>query len=249
MATAAETQQRHQEALLGLLVAALRHAFALLDPGNLKTSLPEFKVAVAALIQQYGRASATVAAEFYRAERRAAGVPGTFTVRPATPAPLVQVEAALDWATKGLWNQQPDVRAAETQVEGVAEKLVLDTSRDTLLAAVKADRRAHGWARVPEAGACSFCLLLATRGAVYKTEQTADFRAHDHCKCHVEPLFAGHYEPTAQVREAQALYAESTRGLSGAEARKAFRQAVEGRLPTPPPPGAEAAHNAQEAFA
>ncbi len=41
------------------------------------------------------------------------------------------------------------------------------------------------WRRVPEAGACDFCLMLATRGAVYRTAQTAgdgnDY--HRHCRC------------------------------------------------------------------
>ena len=41
------------------------------------------------------------------------------------------------------------------------------------------------WRRVPEARACDFCLMLATRGAVYRTAQTAgdgnDY--HRHCRC------------------------------------------------------------------
>lgn len=44
------------------------------------------------------------------------------------------------------------------------------------------------WRRVPEAGACDFCLMLATRGAVYKSDRTAGAskRYHRHCSCHAE---------------------------------------------------------------
>ena len=40
------------------------------------------------------------------------------------------------------------------------------------------------WRRIPEAGACDFCLTLATRGAVYKSKMTAAGRRyHVHCRC------------------------------------------------------------------
>lgn len=43
--------------------------------------------------------------------------------------------------------------------------------------------------RVPEPGACPFCLVLATRGAVYRSEVTAGNslnRYHPHCHCQPE---------------------------------------------------------------
>lgn len=39
-----------------------------------------------------------------------------------------------------------------------------------------------GWARIPTTGACPFCLLMASRGPVYRTQQTAQGRT-------------GHYHP------------------------------------------------------
>ena len=46
----------------------------------------------------------------------------------------------------------------------------------------------RAWRRVPEAGACTFCPMLATRGAVYRTAQTAgDGNSyHRHCRCDAE---------------------------------------------------------------
>jgi len=41
------------------------------------------------------------------------------------------------------------------------------------------------WRRIPEAGACAFCLMLATRGAVYSSARTAGEgnAYHRHCRC------------------------------------------------------------------
>lgn len=203
-------------------VAAVWH---LLDLQHLAETLPRFAAAVAALVHRYGTASATLAADFYDASRIAAGVRGTFTVTPASPPDLEQVTAEVRWATRTLWSAEPDAPPARTMVAGAADRMVLDTGRATVQDAVQRDRAARGWARVPEAGCCAFCAMLATRGAVYKTSQTADFRAHDHDRCHIEPVF-GQYEPTAQVREWQALWEKSTAGKSGAAARAAFRDAL-----------------------
>ena len=47
------------------------------------------------------------------------------------------------------------------------------------------------WRRVPRPGACDFCLMLATRGAVYSSRRAAMFstdgrRYHDFCRCRAQ---------------------------------------------------------------
>jgi len=55
----------------------------------------------------------------------------------------------------------------------------------------------EGWRRVATANACEFCLMLATRGAVYTSKQTAKtvqegkrkgMLYHDHCHCRAEAI-------------------------------------------------------------
>jgi hypothetical protein len=128
----------------------------------------------------------------------------------------------------------PDEQLAQDRLAVAADKLVMDQGRDTIINEVKSDPEAKGWARVPHpdeslTGTCAFCLMLASRGAMYKSKASATFQAHDRCHCTPEPQFSRHYEPTATVRAAQKLWADSTKGLSGKEARLAFRRAVEGR--------------------
>jgi hypothetical protein len=232
------------------------HAWPQLDPTHVSATMARLVAVVMALIQRYGTASSAHAAAYYKSARTSAGIPGPVTVRPAALPSTERVEKSLRWATSGLYREATPAteQAALTKVEGLTQSLVLNMGRETLINAVEDDRKAKGWARVPEPGACSFCLLLATRGAVYKSKETAgpnrrsvrnpvseafkgagEFKVHDHCHCHVEPQFSDHYEPTAQVRQARALYAATPYGKSPEEARNNFRRAVakaraEGRL-------------------
>lgn len=198
--------------------------FAQLDIADLRGSLPTFTAATKQLVDRYGAASATLAARFYQQQRRHAGITGPFTPKPAPLPALGEVKAAVDFATRQLWSAQPDLPNTQTALQGVAETMVLNTGRSTVIDTVRADRKAKGWARIPEPGCCAFCALLATRGAVYR-ESTVGFHTHPSCRCHVEPVFTA-YEPSAEVRRLQQVYRESTASLSGNKARLAFRQAL-----------------------
>lgn len=238
MATPAETAQAAQTAVTAALGTGLTAAWARFDPSNPSQSMPGLMLAVTALVHRYGLASATLAAHTYQAQRMAAGIGGPFRVAPAPLPPAEQIGATVGWATTPLRAERPNPDLARTQLAGAVDRLVLDVGRRTLVDAVQADRQAKGWARVTRPGACSFCRLLATRGAVYKTESTAgrdanarfagdgEFKFHNHCHCYIEPVF-GTYEMTAQARADLQLYKQAAAGKSGADARNAFRHAVE----------------------
>jgi hypothetical protein len=248
-----------QVGLAAVVSEAIARLWPSLDLLHLGSSLPAFKAAVALEVQRYAQASASLAARQYKLQRSAAGVPGSFGAIPADPPPVEQIAQAVDWAVQPLWNRnvvahaqaggtaviEAPVKVAEApatevpsagsaiadakaRLAAASERLVLDAGRNTVIDNAERDRKAKGWARIPEPGACSFCLMLATRGAVYRSEASGGFKTHDNCRCHVEPVFNA-YEPSAAVRQAQALWASSTRGKSGNAARIAFRQAVEGR--------------------
>ena len=258
-----------------VLASSLAALWAALDVTRLATALPAFKAGVAAVVIRHAQASAALAAQQYQRQRVAAGVAGGFRPSAAPPPSVQQVAQAVDWALQPLWNSnvlaaasgQPEapptdslpsagsaIADAKARLAAATERQVLNTGQTTIIDNAQRDRKARGWARIPEPGACSFCLMLATRvtakrGAFYTSEEAAgpnqrsarhqtrageafigegQAKVHDHCRCHVEPIF-GPYEPTAQVREAAALWESSTRGKSGQAALNAFRQAVEGR--------------------
>jgi hypothetical protein len=230
-ASAAQASQ----AGLGTVVAALiGETFAQLDVNALDRSLPNWKMLYAAIVRRYATASATLAARQYGHARVAADVGGRFTPHAAAPPALAQIGSTVDWATAPLWSAQPDTASAQARLEAAGERLVLNAGRQTIVDNVQRDRKAKGWARVPEPGACYFCAMLATRGAVYRSERSSDFRTHDHCRCHAEPVFNA-YEPSAQVREWQALYSNSTGGISGMKKMQtAWRKAFNDAYASPP---------------
>lgn len=230
--TAASQQAAAQTGLTILAGDAARAAVPNLDINNIHATAPDFTRFIQYLISKYGAASATLAARYYRQARIDAGL-GAISVNPADPASFEGVQSMVEWALSSLHDVEPDVAAFERRIELGIGKLVQDVGRATILDTVHQDRKARGWARIPEpaeshSGTCAFCAMLSARGATYKTERSADFKAHDGCNCHPEPVFNA-YEPTAQIREWQALWSQSTKGMSGRNARAAFRQAIEGR--------------------
>ncbi|MFJ8594871.1 hypothetical protein [Streptomyces sp. NPDC093598] len=227
-----------QVGLTRLLVRDVRGVRRLILPSRLRESVPDWLTAMNTIVAQYARASAALAADFYDAQREAAGVSGPFTVPVADPPPPEQTETSLRWATKDLWPRAPeeatpaqlqplDVRLAqaEKKAEQVAQKLVADTGRGTVREAVRQDQQATAWARSAARGACAFCKMLALRGALYEKD-TSDFRAHDGCHCGVVPVFKGQrFELSPHAREWERIYREYAQGHSGDQLRL-FRRAL-----------------------
>lgn len=229
----AEEHQVGQDALVSLIPSVLRQAWPLLDPHDIKGTLPQFLAAVKAIVARYGQASASAALDYYRRERVAAGVTSPTTLKVA-PSPADKViEDAVGWAVSDLYGPvSPETTTlVQKNLDAAVTQLVLDQGRDTIIDNALADPKAKGWARVTEVGACSFCVMLALRagaGFLYTSKRSADFQAHDNCHCHAEPVFNA-YEPSYRMRQMQMLWADATKGRSGHDARVAFRQAVEGR--------------------
>lgn len=72
-----------------------------------------------------------------------------------------------------------------------AMKHTLDAGRTAVFSAVRSDDRAIGWKRITDSDPCDWCLMLAGRGAVYKSAKTAGLlnKWHDGCACSVVPVF------------------------------------------------------------
>jgi len=87
----------------------------------------------------------------------------------------------------------------------------LNGGRETIVATVESDRSALGWARATSGAACAFCLMLASRGPVYKGAKTAEFHAHDSCSCTVEPVYRRDADWPPGAREARQVWNEVQR--------------------------------------
>lgn len=238
--TATAEQHRHGQAALAVGVAPLvfRAWGSLFDRHDLKGSSPRLVAAVEAILRRYGRAAAAAALTTYRNQRREAGVPGRVSLKMPPLPTHDELTAAVEHVLTPLYGP-PDATAernAQDALSSEVEQMVLDQGRDAIIRAVQQDKAAKGWARVTEPGACYFCAMLATRGAVYRSESTANFRAHTKqpngtggtCRCHAEPVFSA-YEPTAQIRQWQADYKRLKDEHGGSLSLIQWRRAFEGR--------------------
>lgn len=154
--------------------------------------------AVPALIGYYADGSSALAADFYDDERERASARGRFTAEPVVLDRWEKVGRAIAWATQPLIEGDGNVPAR------LAEVVQLETARpyrDTITTNRRRDPEAVGWQRV-SAGGCSFCRMLASRGAVYH-EESAHFASHTHCHCTAQPVFrgSGRVGPEASVMQ------------------------------------------------
>ena len=97
------------------------------------------------------------------------------------PAPATEVfEASAGWAFS-----QSDTLGA---LIGTAERQIFTASRDTVVH--NARREGIKFARYASANACEWCQVLATREAVYHSEEAA-IAGHDNCHCMAVPVRNG----------------------------------------------------------
>lgn len=141
-----------------------------------------------ALVDTYGQAAASVAADWYDEAREAAEVGGRFRAVPASVTENATDALAL-WATQ----HGTDLGAVRELVEGGLQRRIANWGRDTIVGSSLADPAADGWQRVG-VGECAWCAMIISRGAVF-SEATVGFAAHDSCRCVACPAFGGRPRP------------------------------------------------------
>lgn len=200
MADQAALTEQYRQAQLQIRAQALKDFSTLWQiwKGD-ENSFTELVTAAIALVRVYRNISAAAAASYYEAFReaaQAAGVPAT-VLSSSIPDGMVATSlyvTARDALRSALTAGQTATQARETafvRASGAVTRHIIDGGRQTIIDSVAADKEAVGWARVTDGDPCYFCLTLASRGAVYKSEQSASFQAHDHCACVAMPVFKG----------------------------------------------------------
>lgn len=197
-------------------------------------------------------ASAGLARSFYREARRAAKAPGLFEPSFPTPPPVELIEVTAGITGPGAYDRSlrsgraPEAakRNAGVQLAGSMTRIVNNGGRQTIADAVEEDPDAIGWMRTTDADPCAWCAMMASRGAVYRSAETAGrakndrfvgeglFKWHDHCGCVATPV----WDPNdRRLDRADALYEEwvrETQGHSGKDAINAWRRYWENRNQT-----------------
>lgn len=126
------------------------------------------------------------------------------------------------------------------EASGAATRHVLTGGRQSLLTLVEGDMKAIGWIRVTDGDPCSFCAMLASRGARYKGdsfsesdprfEGPGEFKVHDSCACTMEVIYSRQAAWPGRADEFYRLWRDNIHGkYSGKEARNAWRRLYEQR--------------------
>lgn len=208
------------------------------DPIKLKAALLDF---MPDLISTYGSAAAGLAADRYDELRADSVATGAFRAALADPLPDEQVEAVTRWAIGPAFGDKADPSAALTMLTDATQRLVRQQARNTVALNVERDPFGASYARVPKGKTtCAFCLMLASRGAVYGSKKSAETirnsgkHYHTKCDCEAEPVWSGDdlgrlkeqsgYDPDA-LYDIYASVHEA--GMTGKQAASALRQAYD----------------------
>jgi len=166
--------------------------------------------AVPGVVQKWNLAAASVAADWYDELRDSAEVAGRFTA--VVPDLGDQgAEALAGWGVEGLTvplaGEPPastdypalNVGSAQSRVEGGLQKRLVNAANLTVTESADRDPRARGYMRRTRPGACRFCVMVASRGAVY-TKASSTFACHEHCYCEAVPAWGGKARPVGPYK-------------------------------------------------
>jgi hypothetical protein len=134
------------------------------------------------LVDAYGAAAASVAADWYDDLRDDRGVRGRFRAIPAEIADT-GTQALIGWALA----EATDLTGFQSLIIGGTQRRIANFSRFTVQESSVQDPRSKGWVRVGsgacKSGWCDQYLDGEIRTVAY------DFPAHDNCNCHAEPAW------------------------------------------------------------
>lgn len=221
-----------QDFLMVLLIRDVLKIWGSLNLGDVRSSWPVLRIAIAGLIRDRFGMSVAQATAYYERARLAAGVTGPVPVASVPLPPAELISATLD--STGPWSLLDRIKKAQPLpqamqntgviLSGAASRLVLNGARQAVLQLVHNDSEAVGWMRVTAANPCAFCALLASRGAAYKSAASAGFKAHGHCRCTAQAVFSKQDAEALANSPLRQQWDQVTRGLSGKDAISAWRK-------------------------
>ena len=230
-----EAHRLAQSRLAARTVVQMASAWPLLDPENLDRTTERWLAVTVPMVRAQRITSARLAANYLAAFRMLElGSTAQLTPVLAETMPTEAIATSLvvtgPVAVKTHMRISPIIAKAmdigNASAAGAAMRHTLGGGRQTITDTVAADPKAFGWARATSGRTCHFCAMLASRGPVF-SEDSVHFDAHDHCSCTAEPVYRRHAAWPAGSERFRRLWDETTVGLSGADARNAFRQALE----------------------
>lgn len=146
------------------------------------------------LVQTYGSTAALLAVDYYDELRGVAPSVGRFnSVMSSDAVNIEQAQAKARWAIGPLFGVADPAQALSNLGLGL-DHLVKQFGRDTIAKNAAKDPSKAQWARVPGGReTCSWCLIMASRGAVYGSKAAAGGgmnKYHGKCDCTPTPIWS-----------------------------------------------------------
>ena len=164
--------------------------------------LREAYTAAGLIVPAYYDAAGALAVDWYEELREASAPTTAYRPQIIGDAETTWIEREVERYRAALSGADFDLQVAAllNEARRLAEKEVARGFRDSITGNTRQDRDAIGWSRVARPGACKFCLMLAGKGSVYRSESTAIFAAHGNCHCAARPEFRnGDHGPEASA--------------------------------------------------
>jgi hypothetical protein len=149
---------------------ALMNSLGDVDPARAQAVLQE---AFPEVFNPYAAASSAVSASFYEEVREYAEVRGRFDAETLDSVDAGRYGALVGWGARPSVFERGGQALAFSLLSGGLTQILTEMSADTIIGNAALDPAPIGYQRVPRAGCCTFCGMLASRGAAYSSEGAA----------------------------------------------------------------------------
>jgi len=183
---------------------------------DLRSTLAEL---MPALAEKYGSRAAAAAKEFYLEERSAMEDAGEFE-----PIAAGADGDSIRRASLAAIERSASLKSLNASLDGILVRHVNAAADETVVWNARSDPARPKWALVPSAGACGFCLLIASRGFDYASKEKV--ARHDHCKCTTVVDFSD--DPALEgydLGEVQGLYKDAKESMDDGELYREWEEA------------------------
>lgn len=215
MASAAEVRQyrKTQQDIVRLAERELKELVGSLDYEDATKASKTLQLVMPEIVQKYGEVGAAVASDFYEELRTNAKTRKTYRAVMGDAVPLEAVKASTRWAVGPLFQADSDIAQTTSNLSLITDRFVKQYGRNTIYTNTRNDPARVRYARVPSGSdTCAFCLMLASRGAVYASEDTASNDYHGACDCVPTPVFSDDdYPENYNPDELYDLYSEASK--------------------------------------
>lgn len=188
-----ESYRSANNALIDLAMRDLEAVWVGLDVTDARQVKAVLESMFPDLVQTYGSTAALLAVDYYDELRGVAPTAARFQTVMSEDVDVEQAQAKARWAIGPLFGV-PDPDQAFSNLGLGLDHLVKQFGRDTIAKNAARDPSKAQWARVPGGReTCSWCLIMASRGAVYGSKVAAGGdmnKYHGKCDCTPTPIWS-----------------------------------------------------------